>query len=46
MKKIELKLNTDGRRWDLVRGGKVLQTHATIKAAMDAKFDMTHKAVK
>jgi len=46
MKKIELKLNTDGRRWDLVRGGKVVQTCATIKLAMDAKFDMTHKAVK
>ena len=46
MRKITLKLNTDGRRWDVVRGGKVVQTCATIKLAMDAKFDMTHKGGK
>lgn len=42
MKKIELVLNADGKRWDVVRGGKIVQTCETIKAAVDAKFDLKH----
>jgi hypothetical protein len=37
--KIELKLNADNT-WSVVCGGEVVSTHATIKAANDAKFDI------
>ncbi len=39
--KYELKLNADGKQWDVVQGATIVSTHATIKPAMDAKFDLT-----
>lgn len=39
--KIELKMNADGRSWDVVKGGSIVSTHATIRDANDAKFDLT-----
>lgn len=44
-KKIELKLNADST-WSVTRGGKVVSTHATIKAAVDARFDLKHAGKK
>lgn len=38
--KIELKLNADGRQWDVVQGATIVSTHATIKLAMDARFEL------
>ncbi len=38
--KIELKLNADGRQWDVVNAGLIVSAHATIKLAMDARFDL------
>lgn len=44
--KIELKLNSDQKRWDVVKGGKIVQTCETIKQAVDAKFDMKQSRKK
>lgn len=41
--KIELKLNIDGRSWDVVKGATIVSTHATIREANDAKFDLTSR---
>lgn len=38
--KYELKINADGRSWDVVKGAEIISTHATIKLAMDAKFEL------
>jgi len=45
-RKIELALNADGKSWDVLRGGKVVSTHATIKQAVDAKFDLKQSRKK
>lgn len=44
--KIELKLNADGKRWDVVKGTKIVQTCDTIKQAVDARFDMKQSRKK
>jgi hypothetical protein len=38
--KYELKINADGRQWDVVQGATIVSTHATIKLANDAKFEL------
>lgn len=42
MRKIEIKLNADGKRWDVTKGGKLVQTCDTIKQAMDLRFELKH----
>jgi hypothetical protein len=37
---VKLELNADGRRWNVVKGDDVVSTHATIKEANDAKFEL------
>jgi hypothetical protein len=43
--KAQVQLNQDGK-WTVVKNGEVLGTFDTIKAAMDAKFELSRKPVK
>jgi hypothetical protein len=37
---MKVQLNPDGKRWDVVKGSEVLGTFDSIKAAMDARFEL------
>ena len=41
---MKVQQNADGKRWDVVKESEVLGTFDSIKAAMDAKFELSHKA--
>ena len=38
--------NADGKRWDVVKGSVIVATFDSIKAAMDARFELSRKPVK
>ena len=37
---MKVQQNADGKRWDVVKGSEVLGTFHSIKAALDAKFEL------
>ena len=37
---MKVQQNQDGKRWDVVKGSEVLGTFDSIKAAMDARFEL------
>ena len=37
---MKVQQNQDGKRWDVVKGSEVLGTFDSIKAALDARFEL------
>ena len=37
---MKVQQNADGKRWDVVKGNAIVATFDSIKAAMDAKFEL------
>ena len=37
---MKVQQNQDGKRWDVVKGSAIVATFDSIKAAMDAKFEL------
>ncbi len=40
---IKVAMNADGKQWDVVRGVEIIATHATIKEAQNAKFELSRR---
>jgi hypothetical protein len=40
---MKVQQNADGKRWDVVKGDSIVATFDSIKAAMDARYELSRK---